>query len=168
MTHDKLCSARRQRSLFAFLPGAYFLMCVFALSVETASGAGIQDKPGKVRPETRQTPLAPGAAGESPNPEADNGKKKARPRPDRNYAGISISTGAIVKTADSEAKKYSLDKQGETTRARPARSAVEHGGSAELQARNEKLRKIREHFKTELDKREERNQGKSDSSHTAR
>lgn len=82
-------------------------------------------------------------------------KNKTRPRPNPNIAGPSVKSTAVMVPASDE-RKHSLSKHGEVTKAHHVTSVVAHSNSPELQDRNEKLRKIKEHFKKQLENREER------------
>lgn len=156
MIHHNLNSARQRKSFFVALTWTGFLAFLSAASTGAASEPEIHDK-------SLSPPIATGVAGESSSPEANSVIKRARPKPDQSYAGASIAANGIARAAASEEKKYSMRKRIETTRAGHAKRAVEHGDSPELQARNEKLRKIKEQFKIDLEKREERKSRRIDS-----
>lgn len=82
-------------------------------------------------------------------------KNKTRPRPNPNIAGPSVKSTAVMVSASDE-RKHSLSKHGEVTNAHHVTSIVAYSNSPELQERNEKLRKIKEHFRRQLENREER------------
>jgi len=151
---------KQRKSLFVTLASS-FLVCISAMSVNAASDAAIHEK-------SLSQSAASDVVNESLTPEASTSMKRARPKPNRNYAGASIGATGIARAAKSEEKKYTMHKRVETSRAQHAKSVVEHSDSPELQARNEKLRKIKEQFRTELEKREERNVGKSDSTNISK
>lgn len=88
-------------------------------------------------------------------PNAADAKNKSRPRPNPSFAGPSVRATAVMIPASDE-RKHSLSKRGEVTKARHVKSVVAYGNSPELQKRNEKLQKIKEHFKRQLENREER------------
>jgi hypothetical protein len=108
------------------------------------------------KPVTKGRPqsIVPAAVSESTTPAADRVRKRAKPDP--NYAGTPVGNAAVAKRRVFEEKKPATVKRDETTRARHVKSIVEHGDSPELQAHNEKRRKIKEHFKTSLESREAR------------
>ena len=91
--------------------------------------------------------------------ETEHGRERAKPKADPNYRGASVSSTRSRVEISGKEKKIPHPKRGETTKARPVKSVVEYGESPELKARNEKLRKIKEHFRTALDKREYRKAG---------
>lgn len=89
------------------------------------------------------------------NTNAASAKNKSRPRLNPNVAGPSVKSTAVMVSASDE-RKHSLSKHGEVTKARHVKSVVAYSNSPELQERNEKLRKIKEHFRRQLENREER------------
>jgi len=95
------------------------------------------------------------------NSNATGVQNKSRPRPNPSFAGPSVRATAVMVPASDE-RKHSLSKRGEVTKARHVKSVVAYSNSPELQQRNEKLRKIKEHFKRQLENREERKAKKAD------
>jgi len=117
---------------------------------------------GKAVMKGRAQVIEPASVSESTSPSSDSGNKKARPKPDPNFAGTSIGAAGAMGAPVVKEKKHSLNKRGEVAKARHVKSVVAHGDSPELQANNEKRRKIKEHFKTLLENREERKAKKTD------
>ena len=106
-------------------------------------------------PSILQSPVSPSgeAAKQSVSDDAGN---TGRPKPDRGYKGNSVGAAGMVHAPVRGEKRYSMSAREETTKARHVKSVVEHDDSPELNGRNEKLRKIKERFRNELEKREER------------
>jgi len=92
--------------------------------------------------------------------ETEQGREKAKPKAAPNFRGESVSSNRSMRVEiTGKDQKTAHLKRGGTTKAQPLKSVVEYGESPELKTRNEKLRKIKEHFRTALDKRESRKAG---------
>lgn len=130
-------------------------------TIDVPAGAGQPEAPAdttplpKTSPSLNNNPSTPAAASATgPGTEAVKNRQRVAPSP--TYKGPSIAATRTTGAPSAKEKQYSPHKQAQTTRAQSVKSEVAHADSPELQAYNEKRKRIKDHFKAQLENRPER------------